>query len=273
MATYHLELQSNLKTVPGLKRKMPQVLDSVSQNQDCFERIYQQKQDPWDYYSAAEQAKYSRMVETARRLQLSPSRVLDAGCSLGNLTERLAEYAPEVYAFDIAKSAVERTRDRCNRLNTTTRFEIEVGDAIRPHYAPASFDVVFLGDVVRNLPTKQDQHLAIRNSLALLNDGGILILTDCMKCYHQNAYVSLVESEGGRVQERIYYHDRYWIKFRSLVKQLGRPAQVRWLLGNVRLHRVLTWLGSLRGPSGSKHFGLVVKNKQSNGPQAHQAND
>ena len=198
---------------------MSQLLDSVSYNQDCFERIYQQKQDPWDYYSAAEQAKYRRMVETAKRLQPSPLRVLDAGCSL-------------------------------------------VGDAIRPHYAPGSFDVVFLGDVVRNLPTEQDQHLAIRNTLALLNEGGVLILTDCMKCYRQKAYVSLVESEGGCVQERIYYHDRYWIKFRSLVKQLGRPEQVRTWLGNARLHRVLTRLGSLRGPSGSKHFGLVVKNKQ-----------
>lgn len=245
---------------------MPQVLDSVHQSQDGFERLYQQKEDPWDYYSAAEQAKYSRMVETAKRLQPSPLRVLDAGCSLGYLTELLAGYAPEVVALDIAKSAVERTRDRCNRLNTTTRFEIEIGDAIRPHYAPASFDVVFLGDVVRNLPTEQDQRLAIRNTLALLNDGGILILTDCMKCYRQKAYVSLVENEGGCVQEKIYYHDRYWIKFRSLVKQLGRPEQVRSLLGNAGLHRALTRLGSLRGPSGSKHFGLVVKNKQASGP-------
>ena len=240
---------------------MPQVLDSLYQNQDCFERIYLEKEDPWDYYSAAEQAKYRRMVETAKRIQPSPLRVLDAGCSLGYLTELLADYSPEVYAFDIAKSAVDRTRDRCNRLNTTTRFEVEVGDAIRPCYAPASFDVVFLGDVVRNLPTEQDQHLAVRNTLALLKEGGVLILTDCMKTYRQKAYISLVESEGGRVQERIYYHDRYWIKFRSLVKQLGRPEQVRSLLGNVRLHRALTRLGSLRGSSGSKHFGLVVKNK------------
>lgn len=238
---------------------MPQVLDSVHPSQDCFERIYQQQDDPWDYYSAAEQAKYSRMVETAKRLQPSPVRVLDAGCSLGYLTELLADYAPEVVAFDIAKSAVERTRARCNRLNTTTRFAIEVGDAIRPQYASASFDVVFLGDVVRNLPTEKDQHLAIRNTLALLNDGGVLILTDCMKCYRQKAYVSLVESEGGCVLERIYYHDRYWIKFRSLVKQLGRPKQVRALLGNAGLHRALTRLGSFRGPSGSKHFGLAVR--------------
>ncbi len=274
MTTYNLEFQSNL-TTSWAKPKMPQVLDSasqnildsVSQNQDCYERIYQQKQDPWDYYSVAEQAKYSRMVETSKRLQPSPLRVLDAGCSLGYLTELLADYAPKVYAFDIAKSAVERTRDRCNRLNTTTRFQIEVGDAIWPHYARAYFDVVFLGDVVLNLSTEQDQHLTIRNTLALLNDGGVLILTDCMKCYRQNAYVSLVESEGGCVQERIYYHDRYWIKFRSLVKRLGRPEQVHSLLGNARLHRGLTRLGSLRGPSGSKHFGLVVKNKQPIGPR------
>lgn len=240
---------------------MPQILDSAHQNQEYYERIYQQKDDPWDYYSAAEQAKYGRMVDTAKRLLPSPLRVLDGGCSLGHLTEQLADYAPDVFAFDIAKSAVQRTRERCERLTSNTRFHIELGDAIRPHYAPASFDVVFLGDVIRNLPTEEDQHTAIRNALSLLNDNGILILTDCMKCYRQKAYVSMVESEGGCVQERIYYHDRYWIKFRSLVKQLGHPEQVRSLLGNTGLHRVLTRLGRLRGHAGSKHFGLVVKNK------------
>ncbi len=241
---------------------MPQVLDSTYQNQDYYEQIYQQKVDPWDYYSVAEQSKYSRMVATAKRIQPSPLRVLDAGCSLGYLTEQLADYSPEVYAIDIARSAVERTRDRCQKLSTTTRFTVELGDAIRPQYAPASFDVVFLGDVICNLPTEQDQHMAVRNTLSLLNKRGILILTDCMKYYRQKAYVRMVENEGGLVQERIFYHDRYWIKFRSLVKQLGRPEQVRYWLGNTTVHRVLTRLGSLRGPSGSKHFGLVVKNKQ-----------
>jgi SAM-dependent methyltransferase len=241
---------------------MPQVLEPVYQNQDYYEQIYLQSEDPWDYYSAAEQAKYGCMLETAKRFQPSPLRVLDAGCSLGFLTVQLADYAPYVYAFDIAKSAVERTRNRCNRINTSTRFEVEIGDAVRPHYEPASFDVIFLGDVIRNLPTEQDQHLAIRNMLRLLSDGGIMVLTDCMKCYRQKAYVSLVESEGGCIQERIYYHDRYWIKFRSLVKQLCRPEQERALLANAGLHRAFTKLGRLRGTSGSKHFGLVVRNKQ-----------
>ena len=66
-------------------------------------------------------------------------------------------------------------------------------------------------------------------------------------------------SDGGHVLERIYHHDRYWIKFRSLVKQFGKPEQIRSLLGNEGVHRAFTRLRSLRGPSGSKHFGLVVK--------------
>ena len=51
---------------------MPQVLDSAYQNQDYYEQIYQRKDDPWDYYSAAEQAKYSRMIDAAKRLQPRP---------------------------------------------------------------------------------------------------------------------------------------------------------------------------------------------------------
>lgn len=234
---------------------------SCYENQDPFEQLYQQQEDPWDYYSAAEQAKYARMSDTAKRLCPAPFRVLDAACSLGYLTEMMADYSPEVLAFDISKLAVLRTSQRCAALRTTTRFHIEVGDAIRPQYPPASIDVVFLGDVVRILPSIEDQRSAIRNALSLLTVNGILVLTDCMKCTDQRAYISLVESEGGRIQEKIYYNDRYWIKFRSLIKRLGSPRQIQMLLRNTTIHRWLSKLASLRGPAGSKHFGLVVKKR------------
>ncbi len=229
------------------------------ENQEQFEQIYQQQADPWDYYSVAEQAKYSRMSETAKRLCPTPRKVLDAACSLGYLTELMADYSPEVFAFDISNVAVQRTRQRCVALKSATQFHVELGDAIRPHYSPASFEVIFLGDVVRILPSEADQRLAIRNTLSLLSDDGILILTDCMKCTDQKAYAALVESEGGCIQEKIFYNDRYWIKFRSLVKRLGSPQRIQKLLRNSTIHHWLCKLASLRGPAGSKHFGLVVK--------------
>lgn len=238
---------------------MPQTLDATYQNKEYYEQLYRQRADPWDYYSAAEQAKYNRMIEMAKRFQPSPLRVLDAGCSLGCLTEKLADYAPDVYAFDIAESAVLRTQERCDRLTSKTNFHVELGDAVHPNYPNSYFDVIFLGDVIGNLPDEQDQHLATQNTLALLQPDGILILTDCMKCYRQKTYVAMVEAMGGQVLERIYHHDRYWIKFRSLVKQFGKPEQIRSLLGNEGVHRAFTRMGSLRGPAGSKHFGLVVK--------------
>lgn len=229
------------------------------EHQDPFEKIYQQQDDPWDYYSVAEQAKYAQMSSTAKRLFPAPRRVLDAACSLGYLTAMMADYSPEVFAFDISTLAVQRTRQRCAALKSKTRFKIELGDAIRPHYSPASFDVVFLGDVVRILPSIADQQLAVRNTLELLSDDGILVLTDCMKCTSQKSYISLVESEGGCIQEKIYYNDRYWIKFRSLIKRVGSPEQIQLLLRSTTIHRWLRRLASLRGPAGSKHFGLVVR--------------
>jgi 2-polyprenyl-3-methyl-5-hydroxy-6-metoxy-1,4-benzoquinol methylase len=242
---------------------MPQTLDVTCQTKEYYEQLYRKRADPWDYYSAAEQAKYNRMIEMAKRFQPSPLRVLDVGCSLGCLTEKLADYAPDVYAFDIAESAVQRTQERCDRLKSKTNFHVELGDAVHPNHPNAYFDVIFLGDVIGNLPNEQDQHLAIRNTLALLQPDGILILTDCMKCYRQKTYVAMVEAMGGQVMERIYHHDRYWIKFRSLVKQFGKPEQIRSLLGSIGVHRAFTRLGSLRGPAGSKHFGLVVKQTSS----------
>ena len=197
--------------------------------------------------------------QTAKLWYPAPKRVPDAARSLGHLTERLADYAPQIFAFDIAEKAVQRTRDRCAALNSNSEFKIQRGDLNRPPYPPGCFDVVFLGDVVCNLLNTEDRHLAICKMLSMLSDNGILVMTECMKCTHQNAYVSLVEKEGGWVQEEIYYHDRYWNKFRRLVKRLGSRHLIQVLMGSKAIHYWLSKLTMIRGPGGSKHIGLVVK--------------
>lgn len=227
--------------------------ESVPANAE-YERRYSSAEDPYDYFSAGEQAKYAGVLAAAKRWRPQATRVLEAACGLGYVTRLLADFAPEVFAYDFSPTAVARTRARCADL-PPGRVQIDVGNALAPNYPPASFDVVILGDI--GMFHDLDQRGgAIRAALALAKDDGVLILTDCIKSSQQADYTAFVERCGAETLERLYFHDRYWMKFRSLVKSVGGGKQV---LASPTLHRWLTNLGRLRGPAGSKHFGLVVR--------------
>ncbi len=224
-----------------------------------YEQLYQQHPDPWNYELAAEQAKYQISLDAARRWQPTPRRVLETACSLGYQTQRLADYAPAVYAYDLSETAVEATRSRCNPLQTATEFDIRVGDATEPGYPPAYFDVVFLQDVLLELPGLTLRKRVLRKALDLLDEDGILVMTDYQRVEHQETYCRLVENAGGQILEKIYFHDRGWFRLKSTLKAIRNTTLARALLQNQRVYRLMNWLSTRRGPAGSKHFGLVVQ--------------
>lgn len=225
-----------------------------------YERLYQTHDDPWAYAQAAEQAKYRLSLDAARRWQPRPDRVLEVACSLGYLTEQLAGYAPDVYGFDLSETAVRQARARCERLATPTRFHLAVGDATRPGYPDGFFNVVFLQDVLLEITADADlRGSVLRATLQLLAPGGVLVLTDYQHPDDQDNYVRFAEQCGGRVVEKLYFHDRFWFRLRSALKAIRRSSLAQRLLESERVYRVLARWAARRGPWGSKHFGLVVQ--------------
>ena len=223
-----------------------------------YEQLYQTHDDPWAYGQAAEQAKYRLSLQTARRWQPHPARVLEVACSLGYLTEQLADYADEVYAFDLSETAVRATHDRCRKHPRAAHVHVRQGDATQPGYPEAHFDVVFLQDVLLEIPETL-RPAVLEQSLRLLKPGGILVVNDYQQPSQQEAYCQLVQSGGGRIVERIYFHDRGWFRLKSALKAVRQTAPARALLQSERVFRWLSGLSARRGPEGSKHFGLVVQ--------------
>ena len=227
-----------------------------------YEQLYQTHDDPWAYAQAAEQAKYRLSLETARRWQSHPNRVLEVACSLGYLTEQLAGYAPDVYGFDVSETAVREARARCQRRRSATQFHLTVGAAAEPAYPNGFFEVVFMQDVLLEITDDPDlRRLILRRSLQLLAPGGVLVLTDYQHPDHQAAYVALAEELGGRVVEKLYFHDRFWFRLRGSLKAIRRSTLAKRLLESSRVYRALARWAARRGPQGSKHFGLVVQRK------------
>ncbi|WP_310570245.1 class I SAM-dependent methyltransferase [Gemmatimonas sp.] len=233
---------------------------AVPRDAAFFDDLYRTHADPWGYRQAAEQSKYHLTLRAARRWQPRPRRVLDVGCSLGYLTEMLADYAPRVSAFDISPTAIRMTQDRCAARRTSTAFDIQLGDALAPAYPRGHFDVVFAGDVLLGAFDGAERAVrAVRALLPLLSANGVLIATDFMNPTAQQSYVNLVETAGGRIREALYFNDRYWFRLKTALKSRRDSAWGQRLLCSPRVFQFLAHRAARRGPAGSKHFGLVVQ--------------
>lgn len=84
-----------------------------------FEDTYRRAPDPWSFADdPTEQARYDRIVgqlgDRTFRAAFEP------GCSIGVLTERLADHCRALLAIDVAPSAVQRARARCARFPHVT---------------------------------------------------------------------------------------------------------------------------------------------------------
>jgi trans-aconitate methyltransferase len=116
------------------------LLDPTSRQ--FFEQKYRAHPDPWSFASDAyEQRRYSvimRYVEAGRY-----ARAFEPGCSVGVLTEQLADRCGHVLATDIAENAVAAARQRCRATSNVT---IEQG-SLAGVLPAGSFDLIVVSEV------------------------------------------------------------------------------------------------------------------------------
>jgi SAM-dependent methyltransferase len=109
---------------------------------EFFDRKYRETLDPWDFArSDYEQSRYNATIAAlgARHYE----RAFEPGCSVGELTIKLAEHAAHVDAMDISATAVSRAQQRCRHLPNVT---IHVGAL--PHQMPKNqFDLIVFSEI------------------------------------------------------------------------------------------------------------------------------
>lgn len=107
-----------------------------------FDEMYETTDDPWQFASSDyEQRKYAITVAS-----LPKGRYVSAfepGCSIGVLTEQLAERCQQLLATDIVTGALERATERL-RAHRHVRVERR---AIPEGWPEGSFDLVVLSEV------------------------------------------------------------------------------------------------------------------------------
>jgi SAM-dependent methyltransferase len=107
-----------------------------------FEGLYRAEADPWNFESSPyEQAKYAETLEVVAEVPVQ--RALEIGCSIGVLTERLAELCDAVVAVDVSDTALASARQRCQG-----RVNVELQRMALPRERPPGrFDLILISEV------------------------------------------------------------------------------------------------------------------------------
>jgi SAM-dependent methyltransferase len=111
-------------------------------SREFFERMYRSTTDPWSFGSSEyEQRRYDTILKFVPPRCFR--RVFEPGCSVGELTVRLAQRCGFVTAIDIAEAAVETARTRCAEF-----ANVDVHQGSLPADVPSgSFDLVVFSEI------------------------------------------------------------------------------------------------------------------------------
>ena len=119
------------------RRRAEKVLD-----QSYFDGLYRRHDDPWGFTSRW----YERRKRAATLAALPDERYASAfeiGCSIGVLTEQLADRCDSLFAVDVSQTAVDRAR---RRLAAQPHVRVERVD-VASAFPSGDFDLIVLSEV------------------------------------------------------------------------------------------------------------------------------
>lgn len=247
---------------PAAPRPAPSGADDAAR-QAYFDGLYRDREEPWDYSRlGAEVMRHELVARTVRSLPGTPHRrVLDLGCSLGQLTCRLAGLGREVHALDLSPAAVEKARARCSQVaGRGSEFRFCAGSVTALPFAPASFDVVLLCDgLVSWRLGEEEKRSALEQAHAVLAPGGFVVMTEALKQKQIDPFVRMVESSPLEVVSVRYLNDRLFYSLERAARPIQHWGAARAALASKRVARALTVLSRLAGKQGTKHICVVAR--------------
>jgi protein-L-isoaspartate O-methyltransferase len=136
---------------------------------EAFEQRYRMDPDPWCFATSSyERERYETTMGALTREHYW--NAYEPGCSIGELTARLAPRCARVLATDVSVTAVERARRRCAGLKNV---RVECGD-LRTVPADAPFDLIVLSELAYYFEASQLEAIALRLADALCTGGSLL---------------------------------------------------------------------------------------------------
>lgn len=136
-----------------------------------FQHIYNASRDPWNYRdSAYEKAKREATIAVLQGRRFRSG--LEVGCSIGELTHKLAGYCDQLLGVDFIDAALAAARERCKDQAWVSFQNVHVPSA----WPDGRFDLIVLSEVLYFLSSEDNAQLAARCRRCLDSDGIILLV-------------------------------------------------------------------------------------------------
>jgi ubiquinone/menaquinone biosynthesis C-methylase UbiE len=222
---------------------------------EYFENFHRDVSEPWSFSErAAEILRHDWIAATVLRLDPAPRRTLDIGCSLGQLTARLAKMI-DVYAIDVSPTALMHARQRVSSESVV----FLAGTATDIPIASERFDIAVASDGLYswNL-SPEDRTLALRELHRVLRPRGQILLTEHMRPERFAEFIAEVRASPLRVLSVGYLYDRPWYQFESWLRAVQGTFIARALRRNLTIARVLQSIGRHIGPIASRHICVLA---------------
>ena len=136
-----------------------------------FQRIYEASDDPWNYRNSDyEKAKRDATIAAldSRRFQSG----LEVGCSIGELTHRLADCCDELLGLDFIDAALAVARERCGSQPWVSFQNVRVPS----EWPEGQFDLIVLSEVLYFISAEDSLRLAALCQRCLQAEGVILLV-------------------------------------------------------------------------------------------------
>lgn len=137
---------------------------------EYFDNVYAASDDPWDFTSSEYEAE--KYAETIAALPGGNYKnAFEIGCSIGVLTEKLAEKCDKLLAVDVSEKALEQAKKRCENLSNVCLQIMQIPNKFPNEF----FDLILISEVGYYL-APEDWQTAMKKTFAHLVANGQVVL-------------------------------------------------------------------------------------------------
>ena len=228
-----------------------------------YENKYLAKNDPWDYAKkAVEILKYEAIIKiiTGLKKEKAYNRVLEVGCSKGQFSIMLNNYAAEIYAIDISETAVQKAQLACSSFleEGGSKYFFEKGNASSLSYRDNFFDLILLSDGINEwFNSDEDKIKTLNETWRVLKPGGFAVISDYQSHRNFENYLNTIKACKLKIAEVHYLYDRFCYQFNSWFKLFDNTVIADFIYRNITLAKFLETISKLFGKKGAKHLIVI----------------
>jgi len=152
--------------------------EKQSLDSEYFKDVYDANEDPWNFETSEYEAgKYSATIAALPKQHYE--NVLEIGCSIGVLTQLLAQKSNPLLATDVSQKALDIAAKRCEKLKNVSFQKMSF-----PKELPEDqYDLIMISEVAYYL-SSADWEFAISNLYERLSPNGNVVLVHWLPEVH-----------------------------------------------------------------------------------------